>query len=122
MIFDLVKDFTDVFDAMPKDHPRHRILKLLDEAIRRDVHFIDRHPTTLFQCLWNTCWWYDCAEAAGHYDKPDGGPWELPEPRRAWPSAPMADSSSAGRMIIRRFGSGTRGRANACSCLESPVV
>ena len=22
-----------------------------DEAIRRDVHFIERHPTTLFRCL-----------------------------------------------------------------------
>ena len=53
---------------MPRAHPRYRILKLLDEAIRRDVHFIDRHPTTFFQCMWNTCWWYDCAEAAGHYD------------------------------------------------------
>jgi WD40 repeat protein len=32
------------------------------------VHFIDRHPTTLFQCLWNSCWWYDCPDAAEHYD------------------------------------------------------
>ncbi len=82
MIFDLVKDFADVLDAMQDEHPRRRILKLLDEAIRRDVHFIDRHPTTLFQCLWNTCWWYDCPEAAMHYDPPQGGwsqdvpPWE----------------------------------------------
>lgn len=67
MIFDLVKDFAAVLDAMPKEHPRRRILKLLDEAIRRDVHFIDRHPTTLFQCLWNSCWWYDCPQAANHY-------------------------------------------------------
>ena len=82
MIFDLVKDFADVLDAMPEAHPRRRILKLLDEAIRRDVHFIDRHPTTFFQCLWNTCWWYDCPEAAKHYEEPEGGweqtpPWEL---------------------------------------------
>ncbi len=71
MIFDLVKDFADVLDAMPSEHPRRRILKLLDEAIRRDVHFIDRHaddyPQALFQCLWNTCWWYDCPEAHLHY-------------------------------------------------------
>ena len=64
MIFDLVKDYADALAAMPTDHPRHRILKLLEEAIRRDVHFIDRHPTTMFQCMWNTCWWYDCEEAA----------------------------------------------------------
>ena len=68
MIFDLVKDFGDVLDAMPKQHPRQRILKLLHEAIRRDVHFIDRHPTTFFQCMWNTCWWYDCPEALDFYD------------------------------------------------------
>lgn len=77
MIFDLVKDFADVLQAMPPDHPRYRILKLLDEAIRRDVHFIERHPTTLFQFLWNTCWWYDCPEAAEHYLEPEGG-WKVP--------------------------------------------
>ncbi len=56
MIFHLIQDFADALDSMPREHSRHRILALLDEAIRRDVHFIDRHPTTLFQCLWNTCW------------------------------------------------------------------
>lgn len=67
MIFDLVRDFADVLAAIPQEHPRYRILKLLDEAIRRDVHFIDRHPTTFFQCMWNTCWWYDCPELEHHY-------------------------------------------------------
>jgi WD40 repeat protein len=67
MIFDLVKDFADVLDSMPQGHPRRRILNLLEEAIRRDVHFIDRHPTTFFQCMWNTCWWYDCPDALKHY-------------------------------------------------------
>lgn len=73
MIFDLVKDFSNVLEAMPEEHSRFRILKLLDEAIRRDVHFIDRHPTTFFQCMWNSCWWYDCPEAAQHYETPEGG-------------------------------------------------
>src|SRR6476619_7498733 len=57
MIFPLVQDFADALAAMPREHSRYRILKLLDEAIRRDAHFIDRHPTTLFQCMWNSCWW-----------------------------------------------------------------
>jgi WD40 repeat protein len=70
MIFELVQDFADVLEAMPADHPRRRILSLLDEAIRRDVHFIEQHPTTLFQCLWNSCWWYDCATAGEHYSPP----------------------------------------------------
>ena len=73
MIFDLIKDFADVVDAMPEEHPRRRILKLLNRAICRDFHFIDRHPTTLFECLWNTCWWHDCPEAARHYVEPEGG-------------------------------------------------
>jgi WD40 repeat protein len=86
MIFDLAKDFSHALAAMPQDHPRRRILTLLEEAIRRDIHFIARHPTTLFQCLWNTCWWYDCSEAAKHYRAPEGGwsrppPWERPGPR-----------------------------------------
>lgn len=79
MIFDLIKDFTDVLEAMPKEHPRYRILKLLDEAARRDVHFIGQHPTAFFQCMWNTCWWYDCPEAAEHYEVPESG-WRHPPP------------------------------------------
>jgi len=72
MIFDLVKDFADVLDAMPEGHPRRRMLKLLEEAVRRDVHFIDRHPTTFFQCMWNTCWWYDCPDVEYFYDSQEG--------------------------------------------------
>lgn len=79
MIFDLVKDFADVRDAMPAEHPRRRFLKLLDEAIRRDMHFIDRHPTTFFQYMWNTCWWYECPEAEKHYVEPKGD-WGEPHP------------------------------------------
>src|SRR2546421_6121537 len=86
MIFDLIHDFATALDAMPAAHPRRRILALLDEAIRRDVHFIDRHPTTLFQCLWNTCWWYDSSEAAKHYElskrtSSQPLPWDSPEPK-----------------------------------------
>jgi hypothetical protein len=88
MIFSLIQDFAAALDAMPSSHPRRRILRLLDEAIRRDMHFIDRHPTTLFQCLWNSCWWYDCPEAAQHYDlskqtSKEPLPWEQPGDRLA---------------------------------------
>jgi len=73
MIFHLAQDLHDTFEAMPREHPKHRMLGLLEEAIRRDIHFIAHHPTTLFQCMWNTCWWYDCPDAAQHYEKPEGG-------------------------------------------------
>jgi len=83
MIFELAEDFAEALAAMPADHPKRRMLGLLEEAVRRDIHFVARYPTTLFQCLWNTCWWYDCPEAAEHYEEPDGGwaeppPWDYP--------------------------------------------
>jgi len=68
VIFSLAQDFHDAVAAIPPGHPKHRMLELLEEAIRRDIHFIARHPTTLFQCMWNTCWWYDCPEAEKHYE------------------------------------------------------
>lgn len=68
MIFELVKDFADALAAMPWEHPRHRILSLMEEALRRDVHFIGRHPTTLFQCMRNTRWRHVCSEAARYHE------------------------------------------------------
>ena len=59
MIFELAQDFRNVLAAMPREHPKHRMLELLEEAIRCDIHFIARHandyPQALFQCLWNSC-------------------------------------------------------------------
>ena len=87
MIFELTQDFHDALAAIPHEHPRRRILELFEEAIRRDIYFINRHPTTLFQCMWNLCWWYDCPQAAQHYEEPEGGwtnsaPWwDEPEPK-----------------------------------------
>lgn len=85
LVFDLLLDFKKATDALPKTDDRHRILRLLDEALRRDIHFIARHtldyPQALFQCLWNTCWWYDSPDARWHYVAPAGG-W--PETRPPW--------------------------------------
>jgi len=72
MIFKLAEDFADALAAMPADHPKPRMLELLQEAVRRDIHFVARHPTTLFQCMWNLCWWYDRPETASHYVEPEG--------------------------------------------------
>jgi WD40 repeat protein len=83
VIFELAQDFHDAVASMPSGHPRHWILELLEEAIHGDIHFIARHPTTLFQCMWNTCWWYDCPEAAKHYKEPEGG-WSIGESAQPW--------------------------------------
>ncbi|NUQ61828.1 MAG: NACHT domain-containing protein, partial [Pirellulales bacterium] len=59
LVFELVEDFASAVSVMPKDHPRRRILTLIEGAIRNDVHFIDRLPTALFQCIWNLSSWDD---------------------------------------------------------------
>jgi hypothetical protein len=71
MVFDLAADYSAAIRAMPADRPLWRILRLLEEALRRDIHFIARHPTTLFQCFWNLCWWYDCPDRERHYEPSD---------------------------------------------------
>lgn len=82
LVFDLSRDYAECLHVCPAHDPRRRNIRLLEQAIRRDIHFIARHPSTLFQCLWNSAWWYDCPDAAKHYDPPDNGwppegpPWE----------------------------------------------
>lgn len=71
MIFELKADFERSRQCLPKRHPQKRLVELLDEALGLDVQFISRHPSTLFQCLWNRGWWYDAPEAAAHYDIAD---------------------------------------------------
>ena len=49
----------DEYVGLPREHPQYRILILLNEAIRRDAHFIaqniEDYPQAMFQCLWNSC-------------------------------------------------------------------
>ena len=69
MIFDLHKDFATLLDSMPNENPHRRILSLLEAAVLRDVYFVNRHPTTLFQSLWNSCWWQDCPQLTDHLNR-----------------------------------------------------
>ena len=88
LVFDLAMDFTRAVERIPIDHRARHHLRLIEQALRSDLHFLARHPTALFQCLWNRCWWYDCPDAAAHYDPPSGGwpaegpPWSRPAPDR----------------------------------------
>lgn len=79
LVFDLASDFTEAVHSLPQARPHRRILCLLEEALRRDLHFIARHahdyPQALFQCLWNTCWWYDCPQGREHYDNNEDVVW-----------------------------------------------
>jgi WD40 repeat protein len=82
MVFHLAEDVATSLKRFKADHPEVKRLRLLEGALRRDLHFIARHPTTLFQCLWNSGWWSDCEAAAHFYDIPEGGwppdgpPWQ----------------------------------------------
>jgi WD40 repeat protein len=67
MIYELVNDFKETLLIYPTDGKWSLIFKLIHEAIQRDIQFILKHPTTLFQCLWNSCWWYDNPEVECHY-------------------------------------------------------
>jgi WD40 repeat protein len=70
LVFELAVDLAQGAEALPAGRPQSRVLRLLEEALRRDIHFIARHPTTLFQCMWNLCWWYDCPDAVAHFEEP----------------------------------------------------
>src|SRR5262249_2455140 len=94
LVFDLAGDFTATVAALDTDHPWRWRLGLLDEALRRDIHFIARHAEDylqgLFQSLSNSCWWYDTPDAAVYYDLSNRTwkgplPWELPVQHRLAP-------------------------------------
>ena len=72
-VFELLDDFAAALRLTPDNHRTRRTLEVLDEALRRNTQFIDRHPTALFQCLWNNCWWHDHPDAAQHYQAPEEG-------------------------------------------------
>jgi hypothetical protein len=78
-VLDLAADFHAAAAALPPGHPAARLVRLLADALRLDGAFLHRHPTALFQCLWNRCWWHDCPEAARHYAPPEGG-WGAEQP------------------------------------------
>src|SRR4051812_15014934 len=84
MIFELIRDLAEALEGIPGDHPRNGVLRLVHRAIRLDAYFVDRHPTTFFQCLWNSGWWTDSPEAAKHFEPlgsswpAEGPPWERP--------------------------------------------
>jgi WD40 repeat protein len=72
LVYDLANDFSAAVAALPDNRPWRQLLQLLQEALLRDIHFIACHthdyPQGLFQCLWNHAAWYDCPDAAAHYE------------------------------------------------------
>ena len=112
LVFDLAMDFTRAADRIPADRSARRHLRLLEQALRADLHFLARHPTTLFQCLWNRCWWYDCPEAAAHYDPPPIG----------WPAEGPTWSRSAPDRLSTLLESCARSGRNASAASSGCVL
>ena len=81
MTFELASDYSTAVAALPADRAHRENLHLLGKAIRRDGLFLGRRPQTLFQCLWNTCWWYDCPQAEVHYEPYENPPWRRAGPK-----------------------------------------
>jgi WD40 repeat protein len=65
MVFHLAADLSAATGGAFADRPLGRVIELLGVALRRHIHFLARHPGAVFQCLWNSCRWHDCAGAAG---------------------------------------------------------
>lgn len=67
---DLLHDFEIAARAKVNDDEL-RFIGLIGEALRRDINFISRHaeeyPQGLFQCMWNSSWWYDAPVAEKSY-------------------------------------------------------
>ncbi|MGO8954164.1 MAG: DUF4062 domain-containing protein [Rhodomicrobium sp.] len=50
------------------DDAETRRLRYIEEAIRRDLPSLVKHPKCLFQTLWNALWWRDYEGLHGHCD------------------------------------------------------
>jgi WD40 repeat protein len=70
LVVNLLADLNRAADKLAAmRHPEHDRIRLLARALVADLSFVAAHPTSLFQCLWNRCWWHDCPQAADHYEQ-----------------------------------------------------
>ncbi|MFZ2955633.1 MAG: HEAT repeat domain-containing protein [Candidatus Ozemobacteraceae bacterium] len=72
-LFDLASEFSSTIELMPPQARKKSLLRLLEKAIRADLHFLSRHPHSLFECLWNRGWWYDNPDVKSCYETLAGG-------------------------------------------------
>lgn len=84
LVYDLPRELERVANELDPQSPKVKMLLFLREAIQNSVSFVAEHPESLFECLWNSCWWYDSEEGAYHYVKPNEG-W--PEGETPWLSS-----------------------------------
>lgn len=73
LAFELAHDFAEAVKSLPREGPHYKEFGMLEEAIRREVHFVDQHPSTLFQCLWNFYRWHESPLLSRQYDSAAAG-------------------------------------------------
>lgn len=71
LLYDLLTDVGTTLQRAPAG-AISPLLTVLNEALRINAEFIARHPTTLFQSVWNSAWWDGNPEAAAHYQDGEG--------------------------------------------------
>lgn len=54
-VFGLMTQLSRASQALPSNRPLGLVFRLFEAAIRREIHFVERHPELLLQCLWNNC-------------------------------------------------------------------
>jgi len=77
-VHELAKEFIRSADLV-KDPVKKNFLDLIGKALKADINLIARHPETVFQCIYNKCWWYDNQDVEGHYEEPQNG-WRKTNP------------------------------------------
>jgi WD40 repeat protein len=57
MVYGLLQDVAEAVGSIPPGHAGHRLLCALERGLRAEAGVLARRPTTVFQQLWNRCWW-----------------------------------------------------------------
>ena len=70
---DLLSEFRRALAVIPSTHSCAGLLSLGAEIVERNQVFMQRHPTTLFQCFWNTGWWAGSDQRFSHLRSSERG-------------------------------------------------
>ena len=64
--FQLLEDYQAALNIDTKG--KYKLLPLIVKAYRTEVNFIAHHTDSLFQSMYNNCWWYDHPRAGEFYE------------------------------------------------------
>jgi len=70
LMLQLTEDMARLVGSLSSSTPERSLFIAVQSEMTRLLAFLIRHPTTLMQCLWNSCWWKDAPLALPHYIEP----------------------------------------------------